>query len=292
MNMQNLGRESKLRRALVAPPGYKVVAADASQIECRLGAWLADWTWLLDQFRDPTQDPYANYASQLFEKHVVPKAKTPERFVGKQSLLSLQFGASWVSFQRMCRVMGNLELTQEQAEVYVSKYRKLAAPIKQFWALCARLIKAMADGDFMQHKCIFTRFEEIRLPSGLALNYPGLWFDKKTGINFPAESEKQNFSTWRYGDTGIGLFGGKLMENLCQSLARVIVTDAGTRIRRKHKIHYKMQVHDELIYIVPDEQAEWLRELLVQELSITPVWAPGLPLAAEGKIGINYGEMG
>lgn len=285
LNVQNLGRNSPLRKALKAPPGYKVVAVDASQIEARLGAWLAGWEWLLQQFRDPTQDPYSNYASLLFG-YPVSKALKMERFVGKQSVLSLQYGASWVSFQRMCRTMGGLDLDELTTRKYVKGYRELAEPITKFWRVAGDLIQSMAQGSFAQHKCLFTRKEELRLPSGMALRYPNLTWVKVP----PSTDGTQRFSGWRYGDEGINLFGGKLMENMCQALARVIVVDAGTRIALKHKLRYKLQVHDELVWVVPEEQAEWLKATAIAEMSATPNWAPGLPLAAEGGIGDNYGD--
>jgi DNA polymerase len=295
LNMQNLSNKVPvLKQALEAiDDDHVVVEADASQIEARLGAWLAGWTWLLDQFADPKQDPYSNYAKQLFPGVQIAKGSR-ERFVGKQSILSLQYGASWVSFQRMCRTMGGLLLTEEEARLYVSKYRQLAHPITAFWKLNSTLIEAMAAGNMVTHKCLFTRKEEIRLPSGLALRYPDLRYVRiPREHNMPSIGEAhQKFSGWRYGkdDEEIGLFGGKLMENQCQALARIIVTDAGKRIFAKHKLRYKLQVHDSLVYVVPKEMGEWLKGELIAELSRPVSWAPGLVLAAEGGVGRNYGD--
>ena len=230
MNMQNLGRDSLLRKALVAPPGYKVVSVDASQIEARLGAWLAGWEWLLDQFRDPTQDPYSNYATMLFG-FPVSKANKLERFVGKQSILSLQYGASWRSLQRMCRVMGGIYITEEEAKKYVSDYRRLAKPITNYWKVGGSFIEAMHAGNTITHKCLFTSKEKIHLPSGLSLRYPDLWYEKVArgeqmfGQSQEGTEQLQKFSGWRYGD-GIGLFGGKVMEN-CIGYGTLVLTQRG-----------------------------------------------------------------
>lgn len=288
MNVQNLGRESLLRRALIAPEGYKVVAVDASQIEARLGAWLAGWDWLLQQFADPTQDPYSNYATMLFG-YPVTKALKLERFVGKQSILSLQYGASWRSFQRMCRTMGGTYLTEEEAKKYVADYRRLARPITNYWKTGASFIDAMAAGNLVSHKCLHTSKEKIHLPSGLALQYPNLWYEKVPKQDPAVVGADVRYSGWRFAE-GIGLFGGKIMENACQSLARCIVTETGNRVRKMTGLPYKLQVHDELVYVVPEDDAEWLRDLVIAELSRTPVWAPGLVLAAEGGVGNNYGD--
>jgi DNA polymerase len=220
----------------------------------------------------------------------VTKANKMERFVGKQSILSLQYGASWKVFQRMCRVMGGMIITEEEARKYVSDYRRIAKPITDYWKSSSRFIEAMANGNMVSHKSIFTSKEKIHLPSGLCLRYPELWYEKVARSEVLDPTKDKQVSGWRYGD-GIGLFGAKVMENECQALARIIVTDAGTRVRRQYKISYKLQVHDELVYVVPAEQAKWLRDVVVRELSTPPSWAPDLPLAAEGGIGDNYGEV-
>ncbi len=295
MNMQNLSNKVPvLKQALEAmDEDHVVVEADASQIEARLGAWLSGWTWLLDQFADPAQDPYSNYASRVFGR-LITRADKVERFVGKQSVLSLQYGASWVSFQRMCRTMGGVVLDENEARKYVSDYRRLAAPVTEFWKIGTRFIEAMAAGNMVTHKCLFTRKEEIRLPSGLALRYPDLRYVRvPQGVAVPSIlREHYKFSGWRYGRDGeeIGLFGGKVMENVCQALARIIVTNAGNRILKKHKLRYKLQVHDSLIYVVPKEMGEWLKTELIAELSAPIAWAPGLVLSAEGGVGSNYGD--
>lgn len=84
-NPQNFPRNSKLKEALRAPPGFKVMVIDSSQIEARCLAYLAGQEDLLDAFRDSAQDPYKAMAARIYLK---PESEITdvERFVGKVCL--------------------------------------------------------------------------------------------------------------------------------------------------------------------------------------------------------------
>lgn len=87
LNLQNLPRGGELRKSIMAPPGYVLVVADLSQIECRMLAWLAEEKDLLQIFIDG-RDPYGEFASEFYGYEVTkenPKTAT-ERFVGKSCL--------------------------------------------------------------------------------------------------------------------------------------------------------------------------------------------------------------
>lgn len=83
MNPQNFGRESLLRRAIMAPPGHKLVIADSAQIEARVNAWLAGEAELVEAFRDPTQDFYKQFAAESIFGSSVEEIDKTRRFVGK-----------------------------------------------------------------------------------------------------------------------------------------------------------------------------------------------------------------
>jgi hypothetical protein len=94
MNLQNLVRDatrSKLRTSLTPPHGFKIVAADSSQIEARLVAQLCGQTDLLEAFRNGV-DVYAGFASNVFKQTVTKKEQPNHRFIGKVGVLSLGYG--------------------------------------------------------------------------------------------------------------------------------------------------------------------------------------------------------
>jgi hypothetical protein len=80
-NFQNVGRGSRIREAIVAPPGHSLVTADAAQIEARILAWYCGQGDLLQSFARG-EDVYATFASKLFNKPVTKESHPVERFVG------------------------------------------------------------------------------------------------------------------------------------------------------------------------------------------------------------------
>lgn len=84
MNLQNLPRGGKLRRALMAPDGRVVVVADASQIEARMNAWFCG-EWELVAAFERGEDVYCQFASIMFDR-TITKADKMERWLGKTCL--------------------------------------------------------------------------------------------------------------------------------------------------------------------------------------------------------------
>ena len=103
MNLQNLPRDqrkSSLRSALVAPPGFRIVAADLAQIEARIVACICGQHKLIEKFKN-SEDVYAWFASQLFNKPVSKETHPNERFIGKTAILGLGYGCGHGRFFQM-----------------------------------------------------------------------------------------------------------------------------------------------------------------------------------------------
>jgi DNA polymerase len=114
-------------------------------------------------------------------------------------------------------------------------------------------------------------------PNGLSLHYAN-----------PRE-EFGNF-LFDYGRvTGIKLYGAKLLENIIQFLARIIVMSAALRLGALG-FRFVLQAHDELAFIVPDAEVDRFKVLVHTEMTRCPAWAPDLPLTAEVGVGQSYGE--
>ncbi len=285
MNVQNLSRGGKLRRALMASAGYVVVAVDSSQIEARMVAWLSRCMQLLEAF-EQGRDVYSEFATKVFG-FPVTKLNVPERFVGKQSILGLGYGLGWEKFGRNIPVLSRLQIGQaiempdDEAMRVVNTYRQTYREIPIAWKTLNNLIGlALATGDNLEFgPCKFEK-EAILLPSGLRLYYNELY---------------QADGNWlfTFGGKIKRLYGGSLMENISQALARIVIMDAMVRIRArlaKHGIDLALQVHDELVYVVKAEVALVVKHIVLEEMNRRPWWAPGLPLASEAGIGPNYGE--
>ena len=84
------------------------------------------------------------------------------------------------------------------------------------------------------------------------------------------------------------IYGGKVVENIIQALARIVITEQMVEIGQKHKVVF--QVHDEIIVSAGTEEAQAVQQDMERVMSCAPSWATDLPVACESDIGDNYGE--
>lgn len=290
LNCQNWGRGSPIRKAVITPPGYRLIVADSAQIEARMNAWYCGQTDLVAQFARG-EDVYSNFASQIFRVPVSKSSDPGKRFVGKTGILQLGYQSGWPKFQTTVALLsgkdGNkIELSDAEAAFVVDSYRALYPMISQKWPWLNRVIGTMAqssDTEFYQDGPIKFGRHKIVGPNGLEMRYDNLRFDHAT-------------QQWlfNYGGYAHKLYGGKLLENIIQFLARIAVMQVAVRLRKPvaslgaRLVH---TAHDELVYIAPDETTEQVQALLRQEMMRTPDWAPGLPLSCDINNGVSYGEV-
>lgn len=300
LNLQNLparGKINHLKRALMARPGFKVLNIDSSQIEARIVAWLAREWELLKQFEDGL-DPYRLFAAKVFNIPP-PQITSEQRFLGKTSILGLGFGLGWAKFKAQVRIKSleaakysgsgsEIILPDEEAVRIVTTYRTTFPGVPNAWSMLNNGIGTLAGNrrDFSFGPCHFEQ-GKIALPNGLYLHYHNL---------------AHTSDGWQYEHAGKPrrLYGGALLENIVQALARIIVMDAACRIRVQLEamkaphdwlpISLALQCHDALAYVVPDELVTTVGNIMMTEMNRRPTWAPELPLAAELKSGANYGD--
>jgi len=296
LNVQNFpsrGVINHLKRALMAWAGWQVVNTDSSQIEARIVAWLCGEKDLLDQFARGL-DPYKIFAAKVF--HVdVSQVTAEQRFLGKTSILGLGFGLGWIKFKHQVRVKSleavklsgkgqELVLEDQQSMLIVNTYRGTYTGVPAMWKALNNAISILAGGpgSFSIGPCVFFK-GKISLPNGLFLHYHNL---------------RQTADGWLYDHAGKPrrLYGGALLENIVQALARCIVMDASTRIAARLKqqgwgfIQLALQVHDALAYVVPDALVTSVRNIMKEEMNRPVDWALDLPLACDTKAGPTYGD--
>jgi hypothetical protein len=287
LNMQNLptrGSSAELRHALVAPQGYSVYAPDSSQIEARGVATFCGQRDLMRQFAGG-EDVYSTFASLIFGFAVDKNVHKVERFIGKTGVLGLGYGVGSPKFQAQVGVQSlsmigqSVMLTDQESKRVVDLYRGNYAMIPAMWKTLDRAINVLAYGGNLRIGPLVFSKGEILLPNGLKLKY----------LNLRKDAE----GTWRYDyGTIIGkrLYGGALLENIIQALARIIVMDASTRIRLRSKMKFTMQVHDELVYVVPTVALPDFTPIVLEEMVRPPEWMPDWPLAVEAIAGPTYGD--
>lgn len=282
LNMQNLPRGGKIRAAIMAPEGHSVVAVDASQIEARIAAWFCGASNMTIAFANK-EDVYSSFASKVFGYEVNKKTHPVERFIGKTAVLGLQYGLGWSKFQKTVAMQSKAQVGQEvvlsdsEAAKVIETYRTTYHPIPKMWSRLNNLIPRMTNDCYEEVGPIIFLKGQIKLPSGLFLNYH--------------ELQNKDGQWWfTFGGKPKYLYGGKMLENIVQALARICVMDAAVRVRKRIGAQLHLQVHDELVYVVPDAIAKHVKQVVYEEMCRRPQWGVDIPLDAEGDIGQSYGD--
>jgi DNA polymerase len=170
--------------------------------------------------------------------------------------------------------------TMELAAKTVAAYRKARRPIVQGWYKLDRIIATAwvgKSGPVKFGPCLISK-GRIELPNGLALNYADPKWD----------AERQEF-TYRYGRRIHHIYGAKMLENIVQTLARIVVMNAALRIYDKG-YRFILQGHDELVFILPKDGVDKAKEIIHKEMVRCPSWAPTVPLKADIGAGLSYGD--
>lgn len=296
INPQNFSAErnnrgGEIRAAIYAPDDHVVCAGDSSQIECRTEAYVAGQEDLLEDFRQK-RDIYSLFATDIYGR-LVTKANKTERHVGKTCILGLGFQTGAKKLKHTLaskdpRVYVDLETAKSYVDTYRMRYHK----IPMLWTHAQQMIEAICfdtgpyyigPGDGV----IWGDKEGVHLPNGMLIRYPGLEFD---GKDYTYQNRRKTAK----------LYGGACTENFIQALARIIVFDqmlvVDKRLKARSKEinwgHYRvaLSLHDEIVTVVPDFDAEWCKSMMEEIMSTPPAWAPTLPIACEVAYGKSYGD--
>jgi len=121
----------------------------------------------------------------------------------------------------------------------------------------------------------------LTLPSGLHIQYPDL---------AKVVDEKTKKDQWRYFSKGLPvyIYGGKVVENVCQAVARQVVAEQLLKIGKKYKV--VLTVHDAVACIAPIDDKDEAQRYVEECMSWRPKWAQTLPLACESGVGASYGD--
>ena len=288
VNFQNLPSRDKkkkaLKNAVVAPEGYAVINCDSSQIEARVLAWLAGQDELVEAFAQGT-DVYSIFASKIYEREI-SKANPVERFVGKTCILGLGYGTGALKLQHTLKTSPpGADLTEEQCKDIVSLYRETNDKIIELWRDGDEVIQDLASWGntepyyYGEHNCLYVSKEGIRLPNGLHIRYPELYLNTdENKSRYMYKSRKGPVSMW----------GGSLVENVVQALARIIVGEQMLKINERYRV--VLTVHDAAVIVVKKQELDEAMKYIIDVMSTPPDWAAGLPVACEANHGESYGD--
>jgi len=285
INLQNLpsrGQNAKvLKSCIVAPEGYTLVESDSAQIEARVLAWLAGQDDLVEAF-EKGEDVYKKMAAAIYG---VPESEVTahQRFIGKTTILGAGYGMGAVRFRDQLKTFG-VDVEAAEAERIVRIYRDTNDSITTLWKQAQIALMRIYQGYAAElgRKGVLEvvpNLNAIQLPSGLMMYYNELKADEtEKGVQFSYKT--------RRGWTKI--YGGKVIENVCQGIARCVMSEQMLMISKRYPI--LLTVHDSVVCCVRDTEVEEAAIYVESCMRYTPEWANGLPVRGDVEIGKNYGE--
>jgi DNA polymerase len=292
INFQNLpSRDPKkkaLKKAIVPPDGYVVINCDSSQIEARMVAWLAGQDDVVKQFADG-EDVYSLFATAVYER-TITKKDAEQRFVGKTCILGLGYGTGATKLQHTLATSQpiSVKIDEDEAKRIVGVYRDKNDKIIDLWGEADRMLEDMMNGSFKngpkvfgQHNCVYYDADGIILPNNLRIRYKNLRkeVDEDSGkVKTVYDSRRGTISIW----------GGAVVENVVQALARIVVGEQMIQINEHHRV--ALTVHDAAVLVVPEDEKDKATKCVTGLMSVAPAWAQGLPVACEAHSGPSYGD--
>ena len=286
VNMQNLPRTSPLKKAILAPEGYVFIDSDSSQIEARTLAWLAGQDDLVTAFANG-EDVYKIMASAIYGKAEKDITKD-ERFVGKTTILGAGYGMGAAKFQAQLKNFG-VDTDLDECQRIISTYRETYEQVPELWQEAGSAIKAMIANKTTplgrKDVLLVDGAKGIRLPNGLYLHYPNLREHedeetKKREIVYDTKRGRAVIPT--------RIYGGKLIENVCQALARIVIGEQMLKVARRYRP--VMTVHDAIAVLAPKDTADEAQAYVEKCMKMRPAWGMDLPLNCEAGHGASYGE--
>lgn len=281
-----------IRTSFIAAPGNKLVDADFSSIEARVISWLAGEDWRLEVFRTHGKI-YEASASQMFGVPIEKiKKGNPEyalRQRGKVAELALGYQGSAGALISMGAL--DMGIPEEDLPDIVSRWRDANQRIVELWYKVENAaVSVIQTGQQAAiNNLIFSRefdvahnldFLTITLPSRRKLYYahPKLGSNQWGRPSITYRGVNQTSKQW----TELETYGGKLVENIVQAIARDCLAQAIDNLESAG-FPVVFHVHDEVVIDIPADRADL--DAVVKLMTMPISWAKGLPLNADGWVG-------
>lgn len=288
-----------IRTAFVAAPGNVLIDADFSAIEARVISWLADEEWRLEVFRTHGKI-YEASASQMFG---VPleriKKGNPEyslRQRGKVAELALGYQGGVPAMRQMDTGKLLADLPDEEIKDIVDKWRNTSPKIRNLWySFNDAAIRVIQNGGSLRVRCCTfarecdcirgTTCMTVSLPSGRKLYYvePSVGENRWGGpsITYMGVNDKNKWGR-------IETYGGKLVENVVQAIARDCLAQAIEHLEAAG-LPVVFHIHDEVVIdTAAFDTNDAMLDKVVKIMSTPIPWAEGLPLGADGWVGAFF----
>jgi DNA polymerase bacteriophage-type len=289
---------SVLRSVIIPPAGHEFFCGDYAGIEARVLFWLADHARGLRMFREG-EDLYRYMAADIYGVKVEDVTKA-QRELGKRAILGASYGMGHVRFRETCRIQYGLEVSEDIAKRAVDTYRKVHWPVPRLWRLYEHAAIVAVERPIgtrvKTQKTVWycemaagLKFLFCELPSGRRMAYPSpavtyeptSWGDKRPRLSYYGVNVKAKGDKW----TKQYNWGGGLVENVCQAVARDLMVNA---MHASEGAGYEIDitVHDELLTHRPAGKGS--ESEFEQVMAAPPAWASGLSVKVGTWTGRRY----
>lgn len=287
-----------IRTCFVPADGCKFVICDYSAIEARVLAWLAGEHWVLEEFRGDGKI-YEATAARMYniDKSTIVRGHPNYAYRQKGKIATLALGYQGAVGALRQTGASEDEFTDDELRGLVRAWRAANPCIAELWRYVEMMVKSTISSDyysgvnpmipigFSLKPNVVTGVDlKVSLPSGRALYYHNpVVVDGAIYYTDYAHAGKTKEQT----------YGGKLVENIVQAIARDVLAYAIETIPMELganalNAHIVLHVHDEIVVEAKAEDAERVQKLLEEVFSTPPSWAAGLPLKGESFISDYY----
>jgi DNA polymerase len=276
-----------VRACLLARDGHTLVTEDFSGVEARALAWAAGDHAEMAIHADGKLDPYKVAASQIFGVRYEGVTKA-QRQAGKVAVLACGYGGGAGAIARFAKSLGvDLSAAGVDEQQIVDGWRASHREIVGFWYACERALGAAIEGKRARVSC----FEFVPAGGDVAVLMPNgrplVYNEAKTRRGERGRPEITYMGRESYGGYPEKLYGGKIVENLIQSMCRELLAEALVQAE-DCGLAPVLHVHDEIVCEVPASDADDGAEALHLIMTSVPDWAEGFPLGAAGHVGSRY----
>lgn len=282
-----------IRSAIVAPAGRILDCADYNAIEARVLFWVAKHEDGLKAFHEG-RDLYKEMAQRIYNVRNIENITKDQRWLGKTAILGCGYGMGDEKFGIACAAQGQ-RINDDLAKAAVYAYRTTHAPVVKLWKNIGLAAQSAIENPGKKYRLNYTAwwleggFLWCELPSGRCLAYA------EPSVRFELNKYKQKVATlYHYGVDSLSkkwweqkTWGGTLVENVVQAIARDLMAAAMLRIEATGIWQVILSVHDELLG-ERDLFSDGSNKEFCELMATVPPWAPGLPVAVEGWEGSRY----
>lgn len=273
---------SKLvRTAIVPAAGKRFAVCDFSAIEARVIAWLAGEDWVLEVFKTHGKI-YEATAANMFNVPFESVTKgSAMRSKGKVATLALGYQGAVGAMLTMGALREGI--LEEEIPALVRAWRRANPEIVKLWRKVESAAKHVLEKKSrytlkLKYTQLVFSYERgylfIELPSGRRLSYYGASL-RSNKISYYGLDQKTG--GWVLQDS----YGGKMVENITQAIARDCLFDSMYRLKN---LDLRMHVHDEIVAEALAEEADETLEVMEQVMAVSPLWCSDLPLRGDGFV--------